>query len=147
MNRLTHWLPHALLVTTALLTAWLTPLGSPAAPGVVLAAGMTGRTLLPLDEALTLQVTGPHTARAIEWRLDGRWVGAGPTLVLFPVAAGDHELGLTYQDAAGQHYALATQVRVLSPERYAVEVAALQMAIHYPLFDEDDALFLPQLLR
>ena len=61
MNRLTHWLPHALLVTTALLTAWLTPLGSPAAPGVVLAAGMTGRTLLPLDEALTLQVTGPPT--------------------------------------------------------------------------------------
>ncbi|MCC7358608.1 MAG: hypothetical protein IT317_03975 [Anaerolineales bacterium] len=147
MNRLTHWLPHALLLVTALLSAWFAPVGSAATPGTALAAGMTGRTLLRTDEALALRVADPRAVRAVEWRLDGRWVGDAPALTVFPIAAGDHALSLTYQDAAGQRYALATQVRVLQPHRFAAEVAALQMAIHFPLFDEDDTLFIPQVIR
>jgi hypothetical protein len=150
--RLKRWLPQALFVGAALLSAWLAPDlfpgWLPSRPAeAALPGGLAGRTLLQAGEPLDLRLAGALDAQAVEWRLDGRRVGTAPALTLARVAAGDHALSLTYRDALGQLYAVSTVVRVLPPEQYGAVVTAIQAAISLPLWEEDDAVFLPVVER
>jgi hypothetical protein len=142
-----RWLPQALFVGAALLSAWLAPVWAAGPPEAALPAGLNGRTLLPSNEPLELRVAGAPAAQAVEWRLDGRRVGTAEALTLRRVAAGDHALRLTYRDAGGQLYAVNTMVRVLPPEQYVLALEAIQAAITLPLFEEDDSTFLPLIER
>ena len=147
-----RWLPPALFVGAALLSAALAPAlfpgWWPSRPvEAALPGGLIGRILLQTGEPLELRAAGAPEASAVEWRLDGRRVGTAPALALGRVAAGDHALSLTYRDAGGQLYAVNTVVRVLPPEQYGPVLMAIQAAISLPLWEEDEPVYLPLVER
>jgi len=150
--QLNRWLPQALFVGAALLSAALAPAlfpgWWPSQPAeAALPGGLMGPTLLQTGEPLELRVAGAPASQTVEWRLDGRRVGTNPTLTLARVAAGDHALSLTYRDAEGQLYAVNTVVRVLPPDQYGSVLMAIQAAISLPLWEEDDPVYLPLVER
>ena len=149
-----RWIPLALFLGATLLSAWLSPalwLGRGRAasgpPESVLPGGMNGTTLLRSGEALDVKVGSAPSAYDIEWMLDGRMVGKAPDLHLQSLRNGEHILSLTYRDTQDRLYAATSLVRVLEPEPYAIQAAAIQAAISLPLWDEDSQIYLPLIRR
>lgn len=149
-----NWIPLALFLAAALLSAWLSPAlglgqGSAASrsPGSVLQGGMNGRMILQSGEALDVKVSAAPGAHDIEWKLDGRKVGKAPVLYLQHLRDGEHLLSLTYRDSQDRLFATTELVRVLEPGPYAILANAVQAAISLPLWEEDSQIYLPILQR
>lgn len=152
--RVQRWIPQALFVGAALLSAWLSPVlpsgfsaHAPNPLDIALLGGLNGRTLLRSNEALEMKIANVPDAHEVMWQLDGRPVGHSSVLHLAHVDDGDHLLSLTYRDAEDRLFAVNTTVRVLPPEAYDLVTAAIQSAIALPLWAEDEQVYLPSVVR
>ena len=148
----TRWIPLALFLGAAVLSAWLSPAlasGWRRATSIkletYLPAGMIGSTLLHSGESLDMSIGVASGGQQIEWRLDGRIVGDQADLHIDHLSNGVHLVSLTYQDAQKQAYAATVQVQVLEEGPYAVQAAAIQAAVTLPLWEEEVQLYLPLL--